>query len=102
MSSLYNLKNCLKSLFHTFNGADEESRRKPVCALSFKVRTGSKPYKLLKFFHQLCDNCKIPSCTYYLKGAELKITMFAHFKEYHGNHDKFQDFIWFGGTLSQN
>ena len=32
-----------------------------------------KPYKF-------CDNCKIPSCTYYLKEAEMKITMFAYFK----------------------
>ena len=58
MSSLYNLKNCLKSLFHTFNGADEESRRKPVCALSFKVCTGSKPYKLLKFFTSFVTTVK--------------------------------------------
>ena len=27
----------------------------------------------------------------------MKITMFAHFKEYHGNHEKFEEFIWFGG-----
>ena len=33
----------------------------------------------------------VKSCqdrTYYLKGAEIKIIMFAHFKEYHGNHKK--------------
>ena len=40
----------------------------------------------LKIFNQFCDNCKIQSFTYYLKGAEMKITMFAHFKKYHGNH----------------
>ena len=26
--------------------------------------------------------------TLYLKEAEMKIAMFAHFKEYHGNHKK--------------
>ena len=43
----------------------------------------------LKIFHPFGDNCKIPSCTYYLKEAEIKITMFAYFKEYHGKHKKF-------------
>ena len=38
-----------------------------------------KTISTLKFFYQFCDNCKIPSCTYYLKEAEIKITMFAHF-----------------------
>ena len=32
------------------------------------------------------DNCKIPSCTYYLKEVEIKIIMLAHFKDCHGNH----------------
>ena len=31
-----------------------------------------------------CGICKILSCTYYLKEAEMKIAMFAHLKEYHG------------------
>ena len=48
-----------------------------------------KTISTLKIFHQFCDNCKILSCPYYLKEAEMKITMFAHFKEYHGNHEKF-------------
>lgn len=34
-------------------------------------------------FYQFCDNCIIPSWTYYLKEAEMKIVLFAHFKEYH-------------------
>ena len=55
--------------------------------------TSSKTISTLKIFHQFCDNRKIPSCTYYLKDAEMKITMFAHFKEYHGNHEKFLGFI---------
>ena len=42
----------------------------------------------LKIFYQSCDNCKIPSCTYYLKEAEMKMAMFPHFKEYHGNYKK--------------
>ena len=46
-----------------------------------------KLYKLLKFC-KFCGNCKIPSCTYYLKEATMKIAMFAHFKEYDGNHKK--------------
>ena len=37
----------------------------------------------------VCGNCKILSCTFYLKEDEMKIAMFAHFKEYHGNHKKF-------------
>ena len=47
-----------------------------------------KTVKTLKIFHHFCDNCKIPSCTYYLKEAAMKIALFAHFKEYHGNHKK--------------
>ena len=31
-------------------------------------------------------NCEF---AYYLKEAEIKITMFAHLKEYQGNHEKF-------------
>ena len=51
--------------------------------------TGSpKTIETLGIFHQFCDNCKISSCTYYLKEAEMKIALFAHFKEYHGNHEK--------------
>ena len=46
-----------------------------------------KLYKLFKFC-KFCGNCKIPSCTYYLKEATMKIAMFAHFKEYDGNHKK--------------
>ena len=44
-----------------------------------------KPYKLLNFFSRFVTTVKIPSCTYYLKEAEMKIAMFAPFKEYHGN-----------------
>ena len=43
-----------------------------------------KPYTFLltlKIFQQFWDNCKNPSCTYYLKEAEMKIAMLAHFKE---------------------
>ena len=40
----------------------------------------------VKIFCQFYNSCKIPSCTYYLKEAETKITMFAHFEDYHGNH----------------
>ena len=42
----------------------------------------------LKMVYQFCDNCKILSCTFYLKEGEIKIAMFANFKEYHGNHKK--------------
>ena len=49
-----------------------------------------KTIETLKIFHQFCDNCKIPLCTYYLKEAEMKITMFAYSKEYHGNHENFK------------
>ena len=34
-----------------------------------------KPYKLLKFFYQFCENCKILSCTFYLKEDEMKIAV---------------------------
>ena len=51
----------------------------------------------LKMFHQFCDNCKTPSCNFYLKEAEMKITMFAHFKDYHGNHKNFKSTYGFGG-----
>ena len=66
--------------------------------IRFKIHTNvsnfgkcpPKPYKLLKFFSSFMTvNCKILSCTFYLKEDEMKIAMFAHFKEYHGNHKKF-------------
>ena len=38
--------------------------------------------------YEFCDNCKVLSCSFYLKD-EMKIAMFAHFKEYHGNHKQF-------------
>ena len=41
--------------------------------------------KILYHF-SICDNRKIPSCTYYFKEADMKIAMFAQFKEYRGNH----------------
>ena len=65
--------------------------------IRFKIHTNvcnfekasPKPYKLLQFFISFCDNCKILSCTFYLKEDEMKIAMFAHFKEYYGNHKIF-------------
>ena len=48
-------------------------------------------------FYQFCDNCKILSCTYSLKEAEMKIAMIAHFIEDHGNHKKFKSSYDFGG-----
>ena len=52
-----------------------------------------KPYII---FYQFCDNCKILSRTFYLKEDQMKIAMFAHFKEYHGNHKKFKSLYDFG------
>ena len=46
---------------------------------------------------EFCDNCKIPSCNFYSKEAELKIDMFAHFTDYHRNHKNFQSLYGFGG-----
>ena len=47
-----------------------------------------KPYKLLKCF-EICNICEIPSCTYYLKEAGMKLAMFAHLEENHGNQKTF-------------
>ena len=71
-------------------------------SLILRQRPPPKPYTL-KISYQFCDNCKIPSYTCYLKEAELKIVMFAHLKEYHGNHNiHFKSLIiWFWGTLPQ-
>ena len=56
----------------------------------------------LKIFHQFCDNYfKIPSCTYYMKEAEMKITMFAHFKEYLENNKKFKSLMVLGDAVSK-
>ena len=38
--------------------------------------------------HAAYENCEIQLCTYYLKDAEIKTTMSAHFREYHGNNKK--------------
>ena len=60
-----------------------------------------KTIQTLQIFHQFCENCKIPSCTYYWKEAEMKITMFAHFKEYHGNHEIFRVYMVLGDAVSK-
>ena len=39
----------------------------------------------------------VPSCSYYLKKAEMKIATFAHFKEYRGNHKHFRSLYDLGG-----
>ena len=52
-------------------------------------KASPKTIETLKIFYQFCDNCKILSCTFHLKEDEMKIAMFAHFKEYHGNHKIF-------------
>ena len=44
-------------------------------------RASPKIILTLKTFYRFCDNCKIFSCTFYLKDDEMKIAMFAHFKE---------------------
>ena len=66
--------------------------------IRFKIHTNVSNFekaspKTLKIFYQFCDNCKILSCTFYLKEDEMKIAMFAHFKQYHGNHKEFKEFI---------
>ena len=38
-----------------------------------------KTIQTLKVFYQFCDNCKILSCTFYLKEDEMKIAMCADF-----------------------
>ena len=71
----------------------------------FKIRTNvsnfetasPKAIRTLKIFYQFCDNCKILSYTCYLKEAEMKIAMFAHFKEHHGNHKNFKSLYGLGG-----
>ena len=60
-----------------------------------------KTIKTLKIFHQFCHNCKIPSCNFYLKEAEMKIAMFAHFKDYEGNNKNFRSLYGFGGRCLQ-
>ena len=60
-------------------------------------KASPKPYEHLKICYQFCGNCKILSCTYYLKEAEKKIVIFVHFKEYHGNHKNFKSLYGFGG-----
>ena len=54
------------------------------------------PPSTLTIFYQFCDNCKILSCTFYLKEDEMKIATFANFKEYHGNHKKIKSLHDFG------
>ena len=56
----------------------------------FKIHTNVSNYETAspktiqtpKIFHHFCHNCKISSCNLYLKEAEMKIAMFAHFKDY--------------------
>ena len=60
-------------------------------------KVSPKPNKILKFLYQFCDHCKILSYTFYLKEAEMKITMFVHFKEYLESHKNFKSSFDFGG-----
>ena len=66
---------------------------------SQSIQTSLKIVWTLKICYQFCDNCWIPSCTYYLKEAEMKIAiMFAHFKDHHVNHAMhFKSLYHFGG-----
>ena len=61
--------------------------RNQVMDLKIQFKIHTNVFK--KNFCQFCDNCKILSCTFYMKEDEMKIAMFAHFKEYHGNHKNF-------------
>ena len=61
------------------------------------LKHGSKSIQASLIFHRFCDNCKIPSCTYYLKEAEMKITTFAYFKEYPEIMKNFKSLYGFGG-----
>ena len=63
---------------------------------NFKTASPKTTYTL-KVIYQFFDNCKIPSCTHYLKAVEMKIALFAYFKEYHGNHKNFKSLYDFGG-----
>ena len=67
---------------------DLEIRFKIHTNVSNFEKVSPKTISTLKILNQFCDNCKIFSCTY-LKEDEMKIAMFAHFKEYHGNHKVF-------------
>ena len=67
----------------------EGSRPKDENSLCFIENNRPFRSEILKFFYPFCDKFKILSCTYYLKEAEMKITAFVHFKEYHGNHKNF-------------
>ena len=70
--------------------------------MRFKIHTDVSNFenaspKTLKIFYPFCDNCKILSCTYYLKDAKIKIAMLAHFKECHGNDKNFKSLYYIGG-----
>ena len=55
----------------------------------FKSRANVSNFETVSPKSSKCGICKILSCTYYLKEAEMKIAMFAHFKEYQGNPKTF-------------
>ena len=63
----------------------EKVREETIALRQVDLLTTSCDY-YIKTFNQFCDSCKIPSCTYYLKEAEMKMAMFVHFKEFHWNH----------------
>ena len=60
-----------------------------------------KPYKLLKIFYQFCDNCKIPSCTYYLKEADIKPQCLPILKSVTENMKNFKSLYSFGDAVSK-
>ena len=77
--------------------------------IRFKIHTNDsnfekaspKTVSTLTIFCQFCDNCTILSCTFYLKKDEIKIAMFAQFKEYHRNHKKFKSYMILGDAVSK-
>ena len=77
--------------------------------IRFKIHTNVSNFEkvspktkwTLKMSYQFCDNCKILSCTFCLKDDEMKITMFAHFKDYHGNQKILRVYIVLGDAVSK-
>ena len=86
-------QNCKQKTVFGYSCISRPTQSSVVCA---KINKKSMKIKNENFY-QFCDNCKTPPCTYYSREAEMKIAMFSRFKEYHGNHNKFESLYESGG-----
>ena len=82
-----------------FNEKHKKQNKKNKCLGSKAIFTNSSfnSHKLCKIFFSFSVNLQNSPCIFNLEGTNSKITMFAHFQEYHGSREKIKSLYGFGG-----